>query len=201
MSNSCVYKRINNSPLIVYITLYIASMLAWQFSFPSKGKLYIGIGVWQYIVLFCVMASRSIFFFVLLVVLLYFKEGSAQLSSDFYNKSCSKALSTIRNAVAKAVVKEHRMGASLLRLHFHDCFVNVCSYSLLQWPKLNSKSCHICNLKAKSSNIFSTIRKISALLCLETFLHACMYICLYNLWFIRYWFSSFSCRDVMLLFY
>lgn len=51
--------------------------------------------------------------------------GSAQLSSTFYDTSCPAALPTIRSAVMAAVVKERRVGASLLRLHFHDCFVNV----------------------------------------------------------------------------
>lgn len=51
--------------------------------------------------------------------------GSAQLSSTFYDTSCPAALRTIRSAVMAAVVKEQRVGASLLRLHFHDCFVNV----------------------------------------------------------------------------
>ncbi|XP_061339509.1 cationic peroxidase 1-like [Gastrolobium bilobum] len=56
---------------------------------------------------------------------------SAQLSSDFYGTTCPKALSTIKSAVSSAVYKEHRMGASLLRLHFHDCFVNGCDASVL----------------------------------------------------------------------
>ncbi|KAJ8751596.1 hypothetical protein K2173_016845 [Erythroxylum novogranatense] len=55
----------------------------------------------------------------------------AQLSSNYYVKTCPKALSTIKRAVFTAVVKEHRMGASLLRLHFHDCFVNGCDASIL----------------------------------------------------------------------
>lgn len=50
---------------------------------------------------------------------------SADLSSDYYEKSCPKATYTIKNVVANAVTKERRMGASLLRLHFHDCFVNA----------------------------------------------------------------------------
>ena len=54
--------------------------------------------------------------------------ASAELSSDFYASTCPNALSTIKSAVKSAVAKEHRMGASLLRLHFHDCFVNVRSF-------------------------------------------------------------------------
>ncbi|KAH7658277.1 Class I peroxidase protein [Dioscorea alata] len=57
--------------------------------------------------------------------------SSAQLSSTFYSTSCPKALSTIQSAVNAAVKKEARMGASLLRLHFHDCFVNGCDGSVL----------------------------------------------------------------------
>ncbi|CAL9774598.1 unnamed protein product [Musa acuminata subsp. burmannicoides] len=48
--------------------------------------------------------------------------ASAQLSPTFYNTSCPDALSTIQSVVAAAVASESRMGASLLRLHFHDCF-------------------------------------------------------------------------------
>ncbi|KAG8097229.1 hypothetical protein GUJ93_ZPchr0013g34500 [Zizania palustris] len=48
--------------------------------------------------------------------------ASAQLSATFYDSSCPSALSTIRSAVTAAVTSELRMGASLLRLHFHDCF-------------------------------------------------------------------------------
>ncbi|XP_062203408.1 cationic peroxidase 1-like [Phragmites australis] len=57
--------------------------------------------------------------------------GSAQLTVNFYDKSCSNALYTIQTAVRSAVARENRMGASLLRLHFHDCFVNGCDGSVL----------------------------------------------------------------------
>ncbi|PRQ34725.1 putative peroxidase [Rosa chinensis] len=69
--------------------------------------------------------------FCFLVLLFLFSIASAQLSSDYYATRCPKALSTVRTAVINAVVKEHRMGASLLRLHFHDCFVNGCDASVL----------------------------------------------------------------------
>ncbi|KAI3731184.1 hypothetical protein L1987_62368 [Smallanthus sonchifolius] len=56
---------------------------------------------------------------------------SAQLSTNFYSSSCPKLLPTVRSAVQSAISKETRMGASLLRLHFHDCFVNGCDGSIL----------------------------------------------------------------------
>ncbi|KAF7006765.1 hypothetical protein CFC21_021772 [Triticum aestivum] len=56
---------------------------------------------------------------------------SAQLSPTFYDSSCPGALSTIKNAVDAAVGSNPRMGASLLRLHFHDCFVQGCDASVL----------------------------------------------------------------------
>ena len=49
----------------------------------------------------------------------------AQLSADFYEKVCPGALPVISSVVEQAINREPRMGASLLRLHFHDCFVNV----------------------------------------------------------------------------
>ena len=47
------------------------------------------------------------------------------LTPYYYEYACPQALPTIRGVVKAAVKKERRMGASLLRLHFHDCFVNV----------------------------------------------------------------------------
>nr|POE70504.1 cationic peroxidase 1 [Quercus suber] len=63
--------------------------------------------------------------------------ASAQLSSNFYSSSCPTALSIIRGTVNTAVSKEKRMGASLLRLHFHDCFVNGCDASVLLDDTIN----------------------------------------------------------------
>ncbi|KAK9998899.1 hypothetical protein SO802_018502 [Lithocarpus litseifolius] len=68
--------------------------------------------------------------FCFFAILLIFGDASAQLSPTYYAKTCPRALSTIQTAVNNAVVKEHRMGASLLRLHFHDCFQG-CDASVL----------------------------------------------------------------------
>ena len=61
----------------------------------------------------------------LLVVAALSSAATAQLSSTFYATSCPNALSTIKSGVNAAVAQEARMGASLLRLHFHDCFVQA----------------------------------------------------------------------------
>ncbi|KAM7264047.1 hypothetical protein ACFE04_001730 [Oxalis oulophora] len=64
-----------------------------------------------------------------IVSFLILATASAQLSSTFYSSSCPDALSIIKNATVAAVENEARMGASLLRLHFHDCF--GCDASIL----------------------------------------------------------------------
>ncbi|KAG2696271.1 hypothetical protein I3760_07G050800 [Carya illinoinensis] len=53
------------------------------------------------------------------------------LYPQFYDHSCPNAQQIVKSIVAEAVAKEARMAASLLRLHFHDCFVQGCDASLL----------------------------------------------------------------------
>ncbi|GLJ10367.1 hypothetical protein SUGI_0126960 [Cryptomeria japonica] len=55
----------------------------------------------------------------------------AQLTTTFYDTSCPALQSIVRRLVLQAIVTETRMAASLLRMHFHDCFVNGCDASLL----------------------------------------------------------------------
>ncbi|KAL5229012.1 hypothetical protein ABZP36_017277 [Zizania latifolia] len=57
--------------------------------------------------------------------------ADAQLSPAFYNATCPGLPSIVRRGMAQAVQKEARMGASILRLFFHDCFVNGCDASIL----------------------------------------------------------------------
>lgn len=49
----------------------------------------------------------------------------AQLDYHFYDASCPKLLQIVKWGVWSAIRNDTRMAASLLRLHFHDCFVNV----------------------------------------------------------------------------
>ncbi|XP_043696764.1 peroxidase 72-like [Telopea speciosissima] len=59
------------------------------------------------------------------------KSNGGYLYPQFYDLSCPKAQEIVKSVVAQAVAKETRMAASLLRLHFHDCFVKGCDGSLL----------------------------------------------------------------------
>ncbi|EEF31070.1 cationic peroxidase 1 [Ricinus communis] len=67
----------------------------------------------------------------LLLLLAIAATASSTLSPSYYDQVCPNALTTIKRVVEAAVSRERRMGASLLRLHFHDCFVNGCDASLL----------------------------------------------------------------------
>lgn len=55
----------------------------------------------------------------------FIPDPSSQLSSTFYVTKCPLALQIIKEEITRAVLNDRRLGASLLRLHFHDCFVQV----------------------------------------------------------------------------
>ncbi|XP_019450494.1 PREDICTED: lignin-forming anionic peroxidase-like [Lupinus angustifolius] len=66
-----------------------------------------------------------------LLLLLLSTTCNAELSTNYYSDTCPNALSTIRTVIRSAVSAERRMAASLIRLHFHDCFVQGCDASIL----------------------------------------------------------------------
>ena len=62
---------------------------------------------------------------VVVAVLLGGAAEAQQLSPNFYSRTCPNLATIVRSGMASAVRTEPRMGASILRLFFHDCFVNV----------------------------------------------------------------------------
>uniref|UniRef100_A0ACD5XYM7 Uncharacterized protein n=1 Tax=Avena sativa TaxID=4498 RepID=A0ACD5XYM7_AVESA len=58
-------------------------------------------------------------------------DSRAGLSSSFYDNSCPSTRDIVRRVIQDARVADARIPASLIRLHFHDCFVNGCDGSLL----------------------------------------------------------------------
>ncbi|XP_039024389.1 peroxidase 25-like [Hibiscus syriacus] len=57
-------------------------------------------------------------------------QGSG-LQNVFYSSSCPKAEAVVRSTVESHFNNDPTVAAGLLRLHFHDCFVQVCDGSVL----------------------------------------------------------------------
>ncbi|KAJ4977814.1 hypothetical protein NE237_008594 [Protea cynaroides] len=57
--------------------------------------------------------------------------SNAQLNSTFYASTCPNVSSIVSGVIQQALQSDARIGASLLRLHFHDCFVDGCDGSIL----------------------------------------------------------------------
>ncbi|XP_061373665.1 peroxidase A2-like [Gastrolobium bilobum] len=57
--------------------------------------------------------------------------SDAQLDPSFYSSTCPNVHSIVRDVIKNVSKSDPRMLASLIRLHFHDCFVQGCDGSLL----------------------------------------------------------------------
>ncbi|PIN06004.1 Peroxidase [Handroanthus impetiginosus] len=67
----------------------------------------------------------------ILLLLMINMQCEAQLSTTFYDSTCPNATTIIRNSIRRAISRKRRMAASLIRLHFHDCFIQGCDASIL----------------------------------------------------------------------
>lgn len=68
---------------------------------------------------------------VVLCIVAFIGCASAQLSPTFYQNTCPNVTSIVGQVIQQALQTDSRIAASLLRLHFHDCFVNGCDGSVL----------------------------------------------------------------------
>ncbi|KAI3677715.1 hypothetical protein L6452_36981 [Arctium lappa] len=105
-----------------------------------------------------IMIFLSLFIFFIFSIVT--ASSDIPLSPSYYDRVCPEALPTIKRVVEEVVAKERRMGASLLRLHFHDCFVNGCDASVLldQTSTIDSEKNAAANVN--SARGFEVIDKI-----------------------------------------
>jgi len=57
--------------------------------------------------------------------------GAGSTPGSFYGQTCPTVERIVLGVMYQAVQNETRLAASILRLHFHDCFVNGCDASIL----------------------------------------------------------------------
>ncbi|XP_057956286.1 peroxidase P7-like [Malania oleifera] len=88
--------------------------------------------------------------------------ANAQLSPQFYANTCPNLLSIVRAATQQAVNSEPRMAASILRLFFHDCFVNGCDGSVLLDGTTTMQSEKSAGANANSARGFDVIDTIKS---------------------------------------
>ncbi|KAF8043775.1 hypothetical protein BT93_A1944 [Corymbia citriodora subsp. variegata] len=95
-------------------------------------------------------------------LLLSFHPSNAQLTADFYSTTCPSVSSIVQTVIQEALQSDPRITASLLRLHFHDCFVDGCDGSLLldNSPSIKSEKDAAPNFK--SARGFDVVDQIKA---------------------------------------
>ncbi|KAB5551936.1 hypothetical protein DKX38_009247 [Salix brachista] len=97
-----------------------------------------------------------------LVVLMIFEMAlsvQSQLRTGFYSTSCLRAEAIVRSTVDSYFTKDPTIAAGLLRLHFHDCFVQSDGPS---WSVPTGRRDGRVSLSSQASNLPSPLDSVAA---------------------------------------
>ncbi|XP_051113840.1 peroxidase 64 [Andrographis paniculata] len=75
----------------------------------------------------------------LLIVFSFFRFSSS-LSSNYYDKTCPGVEKIVAKVVKEATSRDSKVPATLIRMHFHDCFIRGCDGSILLESKGGKKA-------------------------------------------------------------
>ncbi|KAI4299076.1 hypothetical protein L6164_032568 [Bauhinia variegata] len=115
-----------------YVQRYLGSACVFKYEF---GQSMVKMGNIEVLTVLASFASHITMSFFVCVLLLALAIASAVHGQGtrvgFYSTSCPRAESIVRSTVQSHVGSDRTLAAGLLRLHFHDCFVEGCDGSVL----------------------------------------------------------------------
>ncbi|TYK07091.1 peroxidase 27-like [Cucumis melo var. makuwa] len=111
------------------------------------------------------MAITPKLFFLLFLQLMFISSlsnivGAQELAVGFYQDCCPGVEYIVAKTVAQYVKKQPSIAASLLRMHFHDCFVRGCDGSVLlnSLPNNPAEKDAFPNLSLKGYNVVDAVK-------------------------------------------
>ncbi|KAI4381003.1 hypothetical protein MLD38_007122 [Melastoma candidum] len=104
------------------------------------------------------------FLILLIFDLATFNSSVAQLTFDFYAASCPSAEFIIRNTVQSASLNDPSIPGKLLRLVFHDCFVEGCDASILLKGN-GTEGSDPANLSLGGFSVIDSVKRVLEIFC------------------------------------
>jgi peroxidase len=69
------------------------------------------------------------------------ERGGGKLRQGYYEQSCPRAEQIVKDYVERHIPQEPSVAATLIRTHFHDCFVRVRTHALSSGAPSTARVC------------------------------------------------------------
>lgn len=79
--------------------------------------------------------------------------GYVGLRDNYYASSCKDAEKVIKKAVQTELAKNLKHAAGVLRMQFHDCFVEVSVRRCYDLMWIQTRPWHICNFEVSATSV------------------------------------------------